>query len=178
MTRPLSILFMVALTIGCQPRPSAPPAATRPLATRTEFTGPGIRLSYPSGWSSVASAELVLRLAPSPASKTVVSLDVPKLPPHIPGLIPLGAVVNGYVDDLKKHDPGVNVEQPVETKVAGANARRVRSTRTLDGSPLVEDAVLTVHGDRVYIFRANTEPSDQQDARDALNVLIDSVQWR
>src|SRR5688500_10322690 len=110
MTRPLSILFMLALTTGCQPRPSAAPASTRPLAMSTEFNGPGIRLSYPSGWSPVPSAELVLLLAPSPASKTVVSLDVPKLPPHIPGLIPLGAVVNGYVDDLKKQDPHVNVE--------------------------------------------------------------------
>jgi hypothetical protein len=148
------------------------------LATTTEFTGPGIQLSYPSGWSPVPSDELVLRLAPPSASKTVVSIDVPKLPPHIPGLIPLGAVVNGYVDDLKKQDPHVNVEQPVEIKVAGANARRVGSTRTVDGSPLVEDAVLTVHGDRVYIFRANSESSGQQDARNALDALIDSVQWR
>jgi hypothetical protein len=33
---------------------------------------------------------------------TSISLDVPKLPPHIPGLIPIGSVRNGYLDDLKK----------------------------------------------------------------------------
>ena len=54
-----------------------------------------------------------------------VSLEVPKLPPHIPGLIPLGSVVGGYIDDLKKQHPGVKVDDP-STNPANGRGRRGR----------------------------------------------------
>jgi hypothetical protein len=90
----------------------------------------------------------------------------------------LGLVVNGYVDDLKERHAGIEVGKPEALKVAGANARRVRSQWEADGGTRVEDAVLTVHGDRVYIFRCNSTAADEAAAHDALEQLLDSVDWR
>ena len=41
----------------------------------------------------------------------------------------------------------------------------------------VEQAVLTVHGDRVYIFRANSAHADEADAANALGQILSSVTW-
>jgi hypothetical protein len=147
----------------------------------TGFNSPekGIRVSYPAAWQpgSGPDAGFVLWLRRE-GNPSTVSLEVPKLPPHVPGLIPLGSVVNGYVNDLKKQHADLKVESPVETKVAGANARRVRSTWAQDGAPVVEDAVLTVHADRVYIFRANAREDEAAVARDALETMLHSAAWQ
>jgi hypothetical protein len=182
--RRLTLWFcaVIAAGLGCQPRqpPASTPgpfAATRPTV-QFASSEHGIRLSYPAEWSPVPSDEYVLRIAPAgDPGELSISLDVPKLPPHIPGLIPLGMVVNGYVDDLRKQDPAVKVDQPVATKVGGANARRVRSTRQSSGRTLVEEAVLTVHGDRVYIFRANADTAHGHEAQNVLIRVLTSVKW-
>src|SRR5688572_17346357 len=136
-----SCVVLVGLVVACRPGRTPEPRegetslspSTQPAGRATEFASRehGIRLSYPADWEAVqySDPEYILVLVPSASeaerNNPVVSLDVPKLPPHIPGLIPLGMVVNGYADDLKKQYPGVKVNPPVSTKVAGANARRV-----------------------------------------------------
>ncbi len=161
----LPLILVVAtscLFFGCRPKDMPP--TTQPLSSAMrEFASVehGVRFGYPAGWSSTPTDAYVLQIVSGSSS---ISLDVPKLPVHVPGFIPLGMVVNGYVDDLKKKAPAVKVEAPVALKVAGANAKRVKSS--------VEDAVLTVHGDRVYIFRATP------DASDVLDDLLRSVQWK
>jgi hypothetical protein len=139
-------------------------------------------LSYPERWREVSSGDYTLRLVPHDAaddSDVSVSVEIPKLPPHIPGLIPLGSVASGYVDDMKQQHAGVEIAPPAATKVAGANARRVVSTwKAADGKALSEDAVLTVKGDRVFIFRANADESNRDRATQVLDELLDSVQWR
>src|SRR5436190_2081500 len=68
----------------------------------------GVRLEWPEGWAQHKSADFVLLLRPAAkgrgdeASAPSLSLDVPDLPPHIPGMIPIGSVRNGYLDDLRK----------------------------------------------------------------------------
>jgi hypothetical protein len=194
MIRTLATTFLSATVlcsaIGCGPKrdrdrgdenPAESPAGAAP--TTRPFDGPGIQLAYGGGWKTASDPNYVLVLVPdgttSNASDVSVSVEVPKLPPHIPGLIPLGSVVNGYVDDMKKQHVDVQVEPPVATKVAGANARRVASTwKTTDGKSLSEDAVLTVKGDRVFIFRANADESNRERASTALDGLIESVRWQ
>lgn len=171
---------------GCRPRgPAQSPSrdTPRPTPGTSEFASErhGIRFTYPSNWSARPDADLVLRLAPAGMgddSAASVSLDVPKLPPHIPGMIPLGMVVDGYRDDLKKQRAGIQIDDPVATKVAGANARRVRSAWQEGGQTRVEIAVLTVHGDRVYIFRANADGADEADAGAALDSILSAVSWK
>jgi hypothetical protein len=47
-----------------------------------------------------------------------------------------------------------------------------------DGESVIEEAVLTVHGDRVYIFRANARPDDAVAAREALDAILALVEWQ
>ena len=142
----------------------------------------GIRLAYPADWKAAPSKDYVLLLVPADAKNDStgksISLDVPKLPPHMPGMIPLGLVVNGYMDDLKKPHPGIAVEKPAAASVAGANARRVRSTWKSEAQSRVEDAVLTVHGDRVYIFRADSEAAEAERMRQKLEGVLATVTWK
>jgi hypothetical protein len=192
------LLGAAAATGGCHPKRSAPPsqrgADTQPTATAapvatpatSEFSpaGLGIHLTYPGEWRPVEQREYALAIAPAAVvqagphpTSPVVSLEIPKLPAHVPGLIPLGMVVNGYVDDMKKQYPGVKVDPPANTKVAGANARRVRSTWVAEGKTRSEEAVLTVHGDRVYILRADATAEDAARSREVLDAVLASVRW-
>ena len=189
----LSLSIVLVLAPGCRSggAPEArnefnPLATTAPSADVIEFVSDarGVRLAYPSDWVPAPSDDYVLLLVPAnrAADDTTfatasMSLDVPKLPLHIPGLIPPGAVVNGYVDDLKTRFPDTKVVESVPTKLAGTNARRVRSTWTADGRPMTEDAVLAVHGDRVYILRLTADARDYARAVDAFDDVLASVRW-
>lgn len=140
--------------------------------------GMGVELTYPAGWVARSNPDYVLDVSPDAAHDRVsISLDVPRLPPHIPGLIPLGSVVNGYLDDLKKQAPGVEIERPTDTTVAGARARRVRSSWESSGEMRIEIAVLTVNKDRVYIFRANAAESHERDVATVFDQMLESVKW-
>jgi hypothetical protein len=151
-------------------------SASAPAATPVEFAVKGVRLTYPSTWSTSPSDDYVLLLVKGrDASQESISVEIPKLPPHLPGMIPLGLVVNGYVNDMKKQHPGVAVSQPVPMRVDGAAAKRVRS-KWGGGA---EDAVLAVHGDNVYIFRASglDAKQDDSDAAQAFIAVLQSVKW-
>ncbi len=186
-------LAALLLMVGCQPKgtPGASDAGAplttmpAPAATAIEFRSPehGYRLTYPADWEPSRREEYVLNLVPrvgatgdAPVALQAISVDVPKLPPHIPGFIPLGLVVNGYIDDLKKQYADAKVESSVATKLAGSNARRVRSRWTSDGEH-VEDAVLTAHRDRVYIFRLTANARDYARARDTFETVLQLVRW-
>ena len=170
-----SCLTVLTLTVGCQVHRPADRIATSPGLEEFGSDALRIRLSYPSRWSRASSDEYVLKLVSPAPGDASISLDVPKLPPHVPGFIPLGLVVNGYIDDLKKQHAGVVVSDPASMKVAGANARRVTSTWIdAGGQSRAEHAVLTVHGDRVYIFRAN---DPDEDALQASDKILSSVKW-
>ncbi len=165
------LLALLMFSTGCRTHSVAQPAA--PLPASAEFASHGVRLRYAPPWSPADNANYVLMLVDPARPGLTISLDVPKLPPHVPGLIPLGMVVNGYVDDLKKQHPGVAVSDALATRVAGANAKRVRSTWDSQS----EEAVLTVHGDRVYILRANSPVADAASATELLDAILGSVKW-
>lgn len=186
----VSLGFLLATIAGCQPkhaRQSAEPVRQRKTTTtapassptQSEFAGPGIRLTYPAApWTPAPSKDYALLLTPKSPDGNSISLEVPKLPAHLPGFIPIPAVVNGYTDDLKKQHPGISIEKPVPIKVAGADGRRVRSSWPADQPPRAEDAVLIVHGDRVYIFRANAAQAGNAESSHALDGILGSVQWQ
>lgn len=196
--RVTAVLFLLLLPAGCRPKGPAGARAdsTEPLPATTAPAEAGVfasaqhgfRLTYPPEWEPVPSAEFVLSLQLRGAGgvdtneagttfAAAISVDVPKLPPHIPGWIPLGLVVNGYVDDLKERYADLRLEESAPTKLAGANARRVRSTWTIDGRPQVEDAVLTARGDRVYIFRLTADSRDYARALAVYESVLRSVTW-
>jgi hypothetical protein len=137
-----------------------------------------VRLDWPAGWVQRPSEQYVLVIAPPAGGESTISLDVPKLPPHIPGMIPIGSVRNGYLDDLRKAEGRITTADLSTPAVPGASARFVRSTWTSkSGDPWQETALLMVHGDRVYILFGRGPTSEEDACLDALDSVIRSIKW-
>src|ERR1700734_1764694 len=77
---------------------------TAPNSQTFQDSGGLIRLQYPAEWKKKDDADYVLSLT---NGSQLFTLDIPDLPVHVPGMIPLSLVVNGYIDDLKKSHPGI-----------------------------------------------------------------------
>jgi hypothetical protein len=191
-------LMSLALAAGSCARGPAGPAGTGSLGPATLPTQPadvavapptapvtfdspanGVSLTYAPDWQPKADADYLLRLVPptGPADR-FITLDVPSLPPHLPGWIPLGLVENGYVDDLKNEHPGLKVAESTAPTIPGAKARCVRTTWTTDGSARTDLALLIVHGDRVYILRAQGPAEEAATLAATLEELTRSIKWK
>ena len=185
------VAAMVALGLGggCSrrrpparptPSPATAPAATQPFPGGT-FSRPnvGVRLDWPAGWAERPSQEFVLLLVGAGGGDLApsISLDVPSLPPHIPGLIPIGSVRSGYLDDLRKPVGRIRTTDLAPPAV-GATARFVRSTWTdEDGRAWQESALLIVHADRVYILRGRSLAAEEDATRAAFDEIVRSLKW-
>jgi hypothetical protein len=194
---------VIAGANGCS-RPHAaagpvksPSASTAPSPTEASEKDPaggagkferpdlGVRLEWPEGWAQHKSADFVLLLRPAAkgradeASATSLSLDVPDLPPHIPGMIPIGSVRNGYLDDLRKSGGGslktTDLTPPPLPASAERMVRSVWSDR--DGKKWQETALLLVHADRVYIVRGRSIVDDETVTRDTFDRIVRSLAW-
>ena len=176
-----------ALLAGCgaRTRDGGDPRdlATRPTTGQAQagsaFTDPdtGVSLRPPAGWIRVPSLDYVLAIAPPAGGPPAISLDIPKLPPHVPGWIPIGMVRNGYVDDVAKAHKGAKSVDLDPPKIAGANTRLVRSEWAADGTGFTELALLVVRGDRVYIVRLTGRSADHATDRAAFDAVVGSLSW-
>jgi hypothetical protein len=161
------------------------PPATAPLgAPATVFARPdlGVELTQPAGWAARPNKDYVLLLRPASANGAEapeISLDVPDLPFHIPGMIPIGAVRSGYLDDLRKQVGQMTVEDLPPPDVGGAAARMVRSTWHPAGGGLgvSETALLMGHGDRVYILRGRADEAHAGETRAGFDEIVRSIKW-
>jgi hypothetical protein len=139
--------------------------------------------SYPAGWTSQPDSddpgEQMLRVvAPSTDGLAVLTLTVPKLPWHIPGMIPIDLVASGYADDVKKRMPDATGPAAVAVSIPDATARRVTLTgHETKGRVTVEDAVLIVHGDRVYVLAGDSDDRGRPAAKAALDAALASTRW-
>lgn len=140
------------------------------------YEGEGVRVSWPGWWERMESKDYVLLLRS--AWGAGISLDVPELPAHVPGLIPLGMVVNGYLDDLKKQVGG-KVDVRDEAPPAGALGGKVRMVRSEWGRSggQQETAVIVVHGDQVYILRGRSDVGHERETREAMEEIVGSWRW-
>ena len=159
------------------------PATTAASATTVSFSKLNMRLSYPAVWIPKESKEYELLLLPSntaaqDATFPLISLDIPDLPPHFPGMIPIGLVKNGYLDDLKKElGKTVPLTQEDSPKLAGAQGRMLRSTWSdKDGHRMADTALVLIHADRVYILRARFGVDDRTTPQ-AFDEIVKSIQW-
>ena len=160
---------------------SEPVAATAPAAANVARAELGVELSQPAGWFAQPSSEYVLLLRPAGMTGDALpalSLDVPELPFHIPGLIPIGAVRSGYLDDLRKQVGPLAVEDLPPPDIGGATARLVRSTwQPAPGRVVRETALLLVHDDRVYILRGRSDAAHEGQTRAAFDAIVRSWRW-
>lgn len=181
-------------------RPATDPATVPALAPATMaatlpatapatlgFTGAkgDFSLTYPRAWVSHKNPDYVLQLLPaskapppragSPA--TTIQFDVPELPPHLPGMIRMHLIQNGYVDDLRKSHPGLKVEETVDRAVPGAQARLVRCTWEANGKAYTDVALMMIRAGRVYILSADARTDALPETRATFDEIASSLHW-
>jgi hypothetical protein len=184
---PRYLLMVLLISVwGCQPSTPQPQPAPTPAPKSTPITpqkyenqGAGISFSYPGNWKmQPASATEVKFDAPaSGSSKAELVFDVPTLPAHIPNMIPIDAVRNGYVDDYKKKVPGAQATNLPDPTVPDAKQRRVKLTGQQNGAAVINEAVTLVHGDHVYILSIDCDDKSYPAAKAALDQAVQSVAW-
>jgi hypothetical protein len=182
------VLIGSALSAGCHSS-MAPPAsqpAPSPLPTPSpvakvsqtyESKNAGISFLVPAGWKQTPVSDTQVRFdSPGPA-KISVTLDVPRLPWHPYGLIPINSVRDGYVDDQRKKMPDAQTTNLPDPSVPEASQRRVKISGHLNGNAVVDDAVLLVHGDRVYILSLDCDNSAYPSAKATLESVVQTLHW-
>ena len=177
-THNLALLTLLAL-VGCKHHDRASVSAKPAAPPPGQFVSPNDRFSvnYAADWQRRENSENVLTVH-APTGSAELSIAVPNLPPHIPGLIPLGPVQNGYVDDLKKNWKSAVVENSVKTKIAGANARRFTVTARRDKTVHKLAVVAITRGDKLYIMTAEADDADFPEAQKAFDLAAQSWSWK
>jgi len=168
--------LLALLLIGCAGQSSVAPPAGPAVAEFQSVPG-GVRLSFPASWEPV-SDDTLLTLTPSDDASggNRLKIEKPNLPPHIPGLIPLGAVAAGFVADLRQRYNDVEMADPTDVNLAGSAGKRI--TAVCQGNELTTvTAILCVHGDAVYIIEAETDAAHTAAANEALDVIVRSWNW-
>jgi hypothetical protein len=177
-------LALLGCPVGCRrhslhPAPAPAPPATQ-VTNRFDSRKLGIALDYPAGWTPRESADYVLMLVPALAGSSgqqSISLDVPGLPFHVPGMIPIGLVKSGYLDDLHKQFGLIETKELTPPQIPKAEARLVQSTYSVDGKSFTEKALLLIHGDRVYILRATADAAGYASTIAVYDAIVKSLTW-
>jgi len=191
-------MALVACAAGCRGRHAAgatvrPSPATQKLPSTAPTTSAagetklfedrshGFSLRYPAKWSLRQDPENVFTADARANDETgpELSVAVPKLPPHVPGMVPLGAVQSGYVDDLKKRLKDVKVEQRAtdDIPITGCQLRRFAATGRDKNGPRALDVLVLYKNDRLYIITAEAPASEADKERAAFQQAVTSWQW-
>jgi hypothetical protein len=171
--------MMLVQFAGCAPvaRQSAP--TTDPSLVYFASPNDGLSFCYPKTWHPVKD-DTILTLAPigqETLNGNHLVIDTPDLPFHIPGLIPMGPVVGGFEDDLKKRYKDVQESPWLDCMVGGVAGREVSAHATGDKGEVVVKAVLFVRGDHVYLIDAETDAAGAVSAAAAYKTVVDTLQW-
>jgi hypothetical protein len=163
--------------------PTTAPAVAAAGNTAFESKSGGFRTSYPATWSPQPRKDFVLELVPGASdekkSPATVSVDVPDLPPHLPGMIRMSLIESHFVDHLKQRFGDVKVEDRKDaTLVPQAQERLLTLTwRASDGQQYKQEALLMIHSSRVYIIRGTAPAEDFARADAAFQEVAHSWQW-
>jgi hypothetical protein len=183
------------------PVPSPSPAALPALATLTPTTMPltlailppavshyhdkGIAFDYPADWVPDKAQTACFAIcapstdgSPSASPYSSLSLDVPRLPWHLPGMITVGMVARGYINDLKNnqiHDAVIDDQHPIT--VCGCTGRKIISKGHENAKPAIDLAIVLIFSDRVYILSADCDDAGYEKARKTLDAAVGSLHW-
>jgi hypothetical protein len=162
--------------------PSVAPAKSND-APGGKFTYPpaGIELTWPDGWKQTKKEGFEWTIIPANDNggpERWISLDVPTLPLHPPGMIPIGRVESGYLDDLKKDCGNLDVKELTPPKIPNAKIRFVRAGFQKDGKGMQQTALLMVHDDHVYIVRCRCDVDHEQPTRETYDAVVSSITWK
>jgi hypothetical protein len=142
---------------------------------------PAISFCYPADWVPRHTRTAVFSVA-APVQQACgcpsLTLDIPKLPWHLPGMITLGMISHGYVDDLKKNLlPDAAIKDQTPLNIPSATAQRITCAGTQAGKPAFDIAVLMIHGDQVFILSADCDQAGYDTACKTLASAVASIQW-
>ena len=168
-------LALLSLAADSKPPPSSP----APARSQFEDRGGGVKFQFPSDWHSVKDPDYVLMLLPGDGKQKDrhIAFDIPDLPPHLPGMIKLGLIQNGYVGDLKKQHKDLKIDSAADVKVPGASARLLRTSWHQNGQAWIDVALLMIHKDRVYILNLDADDGHLPATRAAFDSIQSSLQW-
>ncbi len=125
--------------------------------------------------------DTILRIAPAAGDaggQRFIAFDYPDVPFHLPGMVKVGLVQGGFVNDgLKTRLQNVNVDDQKPWPIPDAKARYIHATASDGQKAVCVNAVLAVHDDRVYIFDAECDPAFEPNARATMLGMVASVQW-
>ena len=169
-------LFGLAALVGCAPKTvqkSAPAGDGKFVDQAHKFS-----VEFPKPWKQKNNVgkEDVLTIGRD-GKKGEIAIAVPKLPFHIPGMIPLEGVEKGYIDNAKKRLKNVKVMESKPVKIAGVNARRF----SLEGDAAEGHRKLAVlaivNGDTVYIVTGESGDAEFHDVLSAFEQVARSWKW-
>jgi hypothetical protein len=179
------LLFLLASVAGGCASDShwtpGPVAATQAIgaSASVRYDGAdGFTASYlTAGWKPVnRGGDFLLALAadgwgnsPLPA----ITIEVPKLPLHIPGLLPMNLVASGYVEDVKRRHPNYVLYAEERPPLDGEHSRQFQFG--YDGQ--VEAVALTVHGDHVFVVVATCDQADWSRTKLNYQHVLASLRW-
>jgi hypothetical protein len=172
---------------GCPPRSAPAPTTLASPAPATQASNKydnakfGLDITEPAGYSPKPSDDYDLLLVPAKAPATPIdflSLEAPDLPVHIPGFIPLNMVVSGYIDDLKKSHANLTVDENQAYTIPDAKASIVQSHWPDGQTTDMESAILIVHGDHVFILRADADAAGKAKTLQDYDAFVKSLQWK
>lgn len=176
-------LVLALMASGCQPRSPAPTATVPDTMTYTdsrfEFS-----VRVPPGWQAEPTDEFALLVSPAGdpsgaarGSEVSLSIDVPRLPPHLPGMIRLSLVQNGFINDVEKRFDELAVLEDRAADVHDAESRMLLLSWLDDGRQFKQRAVLMIHAGRVYILRATAPVESFGTVDEALEGMLNSLEW-
>jgi hypothetical protein len=111
-----------------------------------------------------------------------VTVDVPHIPPHLPGMMTMRLVVNGYLDDLKNRLTGFSVVERCDDALAAAKAQRLVMTgRERAGDRQGQErklaALIAIRNEQVYILQADAPPESYDAAHQAVVKMAETWRW-
>lgn len=190
-----AVIILGVASFSCARRSGEASAADTKVAGKAASTAPsndpktggtfthapsGVQLSWPDGWKQQNKETYEWAIVPAGEdgnSDQWISLDVPDLPWHPPGMIPISKVEQGYLNDLKKHYGAIAINEQSPPSIANAKVREVRTSWQKDGKETDQTAVLIVHDDHVYIFRAYCDKDHEQPTRQTFDSVVGSIKW-
>jgi len=175
------LLIILMLTVGCGPKAQQVDQVDhRDAAKDGKFQDKTHKfaIEYPDGWTErKPTGDEDVVLLKCEGHKGEISVAVPKLPPHIPGLIPLQSVEKGYIDDVKKRMKDVKVTESKPVKIAGAFGRQFALRGVAPDGKRAIAALALLKGDTLYIMSAESPSDEAEDTRQAFEQIARSWKW-
>ena len=139
----------------------------------------GVKVKYPADWQPRNNPDYELMLIPVGAAggERRITIDVPDLPPHFAFMIQMGRVERGYIEDLKKDHPDVQINEAIDAHLPECKARLIRSTWHQKNQAFDDVALLMIHAGDVYILDAQTEEATLPATQTAFDLIESSIVW-